>query len=139
MTTHETLAVAPAATAPSPALASLGVLERLLGMVGQLTDDLSQYLPTIRRRKAFLSGRWVVGLAVGGGMTGRTAYTRLDVELELSDGGRRVRLTTRKTVRDHDLLRGVFETALDEAGWLSAEAFLQDEFLTFAESWFDRR
>jgi hypothetical protein len=78
----------------------------------------------------------VVGLFRGGGMQARRAYTRLDVEIRLHDHGQRLELTTRKTVRDQDLLRGHYTGALDAAGWLGAEAFLEQEFLDFAESWF---
>ena len=141
MTTPETLTVAAPANEASPTLASLDTLDRLLEVVERLTEDLAQHMPPLRRRKAFQGGCWVVGLSVGGGIDEpkRTQYTRLDVEIGLTDGGRHVRITTRKTVRDKDMWRQVHEAELDEAGWRTTEAFLQDEFLEFARLWFDAR
>jgi hypothetical protein len=139
MTTPDALAVVSEAIAPSLALQSLDALERILDTVDALIDDLDEHVPNIRRRRSFMGGRWVTGLSVGGGLTGRTAFSRLDIEIGLADGGRKTDFVIRSTVRDEDQYRSTFEATLDDAGWVAVEERLQAEFLSFAERWFGAR
>lgn len=139
MSTPDTLAVPSVDVASSPTLASLASLDRLLEHVDRLAESLAEHMPGARTRRGFRGGCWVASLFAGGGLENRSAYTRFDVEILLSHGGTEVELTLRKTVRDHDLAPSQFATTLDDAGWVAAEAFLETEFLAFAERWFERR
>lgn len=131
-------ALAAPAVPPSPALAVLGALDAVLALVDRLFVELRPHLPAARLRRVLRDGCWVVGLTLGGGLEARTPYSRVDVRIQLLAGGTRLGLATRKTVRDRDLPSGAVETALDAAGWVAAEAFLEAELLGFAERWFTR-
>lgn len=135
---------------PSPVLASplLLLLDLREGLERQLerhASDLREFAPGLRVRRAFMAGRWVIGLHAGGrAAAGRVGgdedFSRLDLEIAVDVPAESLTITSHSTVRQVDV-RGQHDlrVTLGQDGAADDLArFVETACLEFAARYFER-
>ncbi|MCB9897756.1 MAG: hypothetical protein H6825_07120 [Planctomycetes bacterium] len=141
-------AIQPAAP-PAPETRPLLVETRLLPLLElregleqaleKHVDEMREFAPELRVRRAFMGGRWVIGLHAGGRVGGTGLFSRLDFEIAVDVPGRELTVTSYSTVRMADGARREVSVSLDdEAPAATLSAFVESSLLEFAARYFER-